>query len=275
MASKAQSSIFEKLYKIDVKDRTQKKGKFDYLPWQTAIHLLMEQYPLATWRVVEHYREIKTEQGLVRMGYPYFYDPIVKGMAVETEVEIDGMVKSEILPVIDFRMKIIEQPDWFQINTSIKRCLVKNLAMFGLGLNVYEGGENWQQDTEQDETGTKEATAPTKKAGIKVPETPKEIFVEHFSMSEKEVEGYNRAILKMEEGDKLIKDAEEIFNGHEVKNSEIKPGQKTLLKRRYEKIKAVNPDFEKDFKEKHKSLENFEDYKTASKALGEYEKTDS
>ena len=183
------------------------------------------------------------------MGYPYFYDPIVKGMAVETEVEIDGMVKSEILPVIDFRMKIIEQPDWFQINTSIKRCLVKNLAMFGLGLNVYEGGENWQQDTEQDETGTKEATAPTKKAGIKVPEIPKE----------------------MEEGDKLIKDVEEIFNGHEVKNSEIKPGQKTLLKRRYEKIKAANPDFEKDFKEKHKSLENFEDYKTASKALGEYD----
>jgi len=248
MASKAQS-IFEKLYQIDVKDRTQKKGKFDYLPWQTAIHLLMEQYPLATWKVVQHYREIKTEQGLVRMGYPYFYDPIVKGMAVETEVEIEGIVKSEILPVIDFRMKIIEQPDWFQINTSIKRCLVKNLAMFGLGLNVYEGGENWQQDTEQDETGTKEATAPTKKAGIKVPEIPKE----------------------MEEGDKLIKDVEEIFNGHEIKNGEIKPGQKTLLKRRYEKIKAVNPDFEKDFKKKYKSLENFEDYKTASKALGEYD----
>jgi len=35
MATKAQS-IFEKLYKIDVKDRTQKKGKYDYLPWQTA-----------------------------------------------------------------------------------------------------------------------------------------------------------------------------------------------------------------------------------------------
>ena len=143
MATKAQS-IFDKLYKIDVKDRTQKKGKYDYLPWQTAIHLLMEQYPTATWKVVEHYREIKTDQGqLVRMAYPYFYDPIVTGMAVETEVEIEGVTRNEILPVIDFKMKVIEKPDWFQINTSIKRCLVKNLAMFGLGLNVYEGGENW------------------------------------------------------------------------------------------------------------------------------------
>ena len=247
MASKAQSSIFEKLYQIDIKDRTQKKGKFDYLPWQTAIHLLMEQYPLATWRVVKHYREIKTEQGLVRMGYPYFYDPIVKGMAVETEVEIDGIVKSEILPVIDFRMKIIEQPDWFQINTSIKRCLVKNLAMFGLGLNVYEGGENWQQDAEQDEDGTVASVVPIKKAGIKVPETPKE------------------------KEDNIIKDAEEVFDAHEIKNGGIRTGQKTLLKKKYEKIKAKNPDFEKEFKEKYKSLESFEDYKTASKALGEYD----
>ena len=247
MATKAQS-IFDKLYKIDVKDRTQKKGKYDYLPWQTAIHLLMEQYPTATWKVVEHYREIKTDQGqLVRMAYPYFYDPIVKGMAVETEVEIEGVTRNEILPVIDFKMKVIEKPDWFQINTSIKRCLVKNLAMFGLGLNVYEGGENWRQDAEQDEDGTVASVVPIKKAGIKVPETPKE------------------------KEDKIIKDAEEVFNGHEIKNGGIRSGQKTLLKKKYEKIKAQNPDFEKAFKKKYKSLENFEDYKTASKALGEFD----
>jgi hypothetical protein len=27
----------------------------------------------------------------------------------------------------------------FEVNTTIMRCLVKNLAMFGLGINIYSG----------------------------------------------------------------------------------------------------------------------------------------
>jgi len=43
------------------------------------------------------------------------------------------------LPVLDFRNKPIQCPDAFAINTSRQRCMVKCLALFGLGIEVYGG----------------------------------------------------------------------------------------------------------------------------------------
>jgi hypothetical protein len=224
-----EESIFKKLYKVDVSAHVEKKGKFDYLPWQKAIHHLLEVYPTAKWEVVKHYREIKTENGLVRMAFPYFYDPVVKGFAVETSVEIEGMVRNEILPVINFNMKVIPEPDWFQINTSLKRCLVKNIAMFGLGLNVFEGGDNWQQDIEQEDDGaanSKKVISIKKK--VKVPEMPQE--------------------KKKLDSEEVIDMAKEVFNGTEAKlnKSQLKLVEKHLERQYSEqqqkKIREVIPD---------------------------------
>jgi hypothetical protein len=224
-----EESIFEKLYKVDVSAHIEKKGKYDYLPWQKAIHHLLEIYPTAKWEVVKHYREIKTENGLVRMGFPYFYDPAVKGFAVETSVEIEGITRNEILPVINFSMKVLPEPDWFQINTSHKRCLVKNIAMFGLGLNVYEGGDNWMQDVEQEEGQTVDSkkVVPIKKK-LKVPEMPQE--------------------KKKLEPEEVVDMAKEVFGGTEVKlnKSQIKLVEKHLdgqfSEQQQKKIREAIPD---------------------------------
>ena len=85
------------------------------------------------------------------MTFPYFYDPVVGGLAVETEVSIDNLVKRETLPVIDYRNKIVKDPDWMAINTAQKRCLVKNISLFGLGLKVYEGIHNCSEDYNEPE----------------------------------------------------------------------------------------------------------------------------
>jgi hypothetical protein len=53
----------------------------------------------------------------------------------------DVAMRSMWLPVMDFRNKAIVNPDAFAINTSRMRCLVKCLAMWGLGLSLYSKTE--------------------------------------------------------------------------------------------------------------------------------------
>jgi len=43
------------------------------------------------------------------------------------------------LPVMDHRNKAILNPDAFQVNTAIMRCMTKALSLHGLGLYIYAG----------------------------------------------------------------------------------------------------------------------------------------
>ena len=40
-----QNTIFETLGKLQVSDKTQKKGRFSYLSWAWAWHILKQNYP--------------------------------------------------------------------------------------------------------------------------------------------------------------------------------------------------------------------------------------
>src|SRR6187431_768486 len=70
-------------------------------------------------------------------GLPYLKTDC--GYFVEVEVTVEGVRLSQIHPVLDARNKPIEMPSAFDINTSIMRCLVKAIALHGLGLYVYAG----------------------------------------------------------------------------------------------------------------------------------------
>ena len=180
MPKSKEPNVFETLYKVDVRPFLVKKGKYDYLPWAVAIRLLMEHYPNAMWCNRSHEREIRLDSGIVKTAFPYFYDPVIGGLAVETEVVIDGLVKCETLPVIDYKNNIVKNPDWMSINTALKRCLVKNISLFGLGLKVYEGIQNCEEDYTYGESTSNNATpvAPSKaeKEKTDLIETAKEVF---------------------------------------------------------------------------------------------------
>ena len=45
----------------------------------------------------------------------------------------------EILPVLNHANKPIQNPDSFQVNTALQRCLAKCCAMHGLGHYIYAG----------------------------------------------------------------------------------------------------------------------------------------
>ena len=142
MADKAQTS-FEKLYNIDVSGYIEKKNGLNYLSWANAIAEFKKVHPNMTFEVK------KFENGL-----PYVYDENT-GYMVFTSVTVDGLTLEMWLPVMDsannamkskpytIKTKYKEFPvqaaTMFDINKTIMRCLTKNLAMFGLGLRVYNG----------------------------------------------------------------------------------------------------------------------------------------
>jgi len=132
MANKKEH-YFEVLRKHNVSKHMEQKGQFNYLSWAYAVEELRKLKPDATWKV------IKDEN-----GYPYTSTPA--GHFVEVEVTVDEISLSQIHPVLDHRNQTIEQPNAFQINTSIQRCLAKAIALHGLGLYIFRGEDLPESD---------------------------------------------------------------------------------------------------------------------------------
>ncbi|PFQ65882.1 hypothetical protein COK18_07840 [Bacillus cereus] len=118
-------NYFSKLAQIDCKEHVEKKGRFSYLSWAWAVKKLREVDPTATW-------EVKRFDGV-----PYLKTDC--GYFVEVEVTVQGLPLSQIHPILNNQNKPIAEPNSFDINTSIQRCLVKAIALHGLGLYIYAG----------------------------------------------------------------------------------------------------------------------------------------
>ncbi len=148
-------SVYNTLSKVDTSGKTKQKNGLTYLSWVFAWAETKKNYAEATYEIV------KCGDGL-----PYVYDNDT-GYMVFTNVTIEGITHEMWLCVMDGANKAMKNhpytyqvKDWekskqakkfvgkdksvdqcsmFDINKAIMRCLVKNLAMFGLGLNVYAG----------------------------------------------------------------------------------------------------------------------------------------
>jgi hypothetical protein len=61
------------------------------------------------------------------------------GYFVKVTVTVNGVDRTQVHPVLDNRNKTIDDPNAFQVNTSIQRCLAKAIALHGLGLYIFAG----------------------------------------------------------------------------------------------------------------------------------------
>src|SRR5450755_1840845 len=118
-------NYFARLNQINVSDHIERKGDFAYLSWPFAVTQLRLADPQACWEVrrFDGLPYLKTETG-------YF---------VEVAVTVQAVTLSQIHPVLDGKNRPLIEPSAFDINTSIQRCLVKAIALHGLGLHVYAG----------------------------------------------------------------------------------------------------------------------------------------
>ena len=126
---------FDVLNKIDVSKYTDKKGQFTYLSWAWAVRELLKVAPDATWEIHEYSHANDAPHGEITA--PFMRTSA--GAFVKVTVTVDGINRTQVHPVLDHRNKTVEEPNAFQINTSIQRCLAKAIALHGLGLYIFAG----------------------------------------------------------------------------------------------------------------------------------------
>ena len=138
-------SVFDRLSAINVNEHVEKKDNLTYLSWAWAWSQTKRECPDATYKILE------TE-----------YDEAL-GFMCHTNVTIEGETLEMWLPVMDGKNKSMKKQSYefttkygsktvdaattFDINKTLMRCLVKNLAMFGLGIYIYAGEDVPETET--------------------------------------------------------------------------------------------------------------------------------
>jgi len=142
------SSVWETLSKIDVSKHTEEKNGLTYLSWAWAWGKVKDHYPEA--KFIKHIWTTETyldNPDRPDRGLPYTRD--WDGWAyVMVTVRIGDEEQTELMPVLDYKNKAIQNPDSFQVNTALQRCLAKCCAMHGLGHYIY-AGEDLPQGVEK------------------------------------------------------------------------------------------------------------------------------
>ncbi|EEK53313.1 E12 [Bacillus cereus BGSC 6E1] len=113
-------------------DKLEKKANLSYLSWAWAWAEVKKIDPNTSAEIHEF-----PLPGVEGIKVPYLQTPT--GYFVKVSVTIKGQTETEWLPVMDHRNKTVEKPSAFDINKTTKRCLVKAIALHGLGLYVYAG----------------------------------------------------------------------------------------------------------------------------------------
>lgn len=135
--------VYKKLREVNVKPFVKQKNNMNYMSWAVAWRLVIELFPNATYEFKTYADEMPCKIT------PY-------GSFVSTSVTISGVTREMTLPVLDGANKplkdkeytydtkykkdqVVEAINAFDINKAQMRCLVKNLGVFGLGLDLYIG----------------------------------------------------------------------------------------------------------------------------------------
>ena len=180
---------FDALYEMNLGDKIEKKDNLSYLTWSEAWKAFKEVYPSATFRVVTN----------PDTKLPYFVDPQI-GIMVYTEVTADDLTQQCFLPVLNSSMKPMrleaynytvydkqnkrqiektcEAANAFDLNKTIMRCLVKNLALFGLGLKLYQG-EDIPCENQDDAADQKKAQQPKRNKNVQPQAAP--VVIDRFA----------------------------------------------------------------------------------------------
>jgi hypothetical protein len=125
------------LLKLNVNEHTEKKNGLTYLSWAWAWAEALKADPAATFEVKTFAYDQYTEM-------PYMN---VNGTGmVWVTVTMFGKPMTCFLPVMNHRNQPIQNPDAFQVNTAIMRCMTKALALHGLGLYIYSGDDLPEED---------------------------------------------------------------------------------------------------------------------------------
>ena len=124
---------YKELRTLDVSQFIKKKGKLNYFSWAVAVDQLLQHDPKATWEFPK-----PSQFGTTMMVYCNLY-------AFGKKIRMH-------LPVLSGNNQPISEPNAFQVNTAMMRCLTKAISCTGIGLIQLYANE----DLPLDEDGIEE-----------------------------------------------------------------------------------------------------------------------
>jgi hypothetical protein len=119
---------YKELRQINVSQHIEKKNGLSYLSWSWALDQLLQLDNDATWEYLE----------------PKQFG---ESLMVFCKVIAFGKSRTAQLPVMDFRNRAILNPNAYEVNTAMQRCLAKAISLHGIGLYIYAGEDLPIQDT--------------------------------------------------------------------------------------------------------------------------------
>jgi len=124
---------YKELRQINVSQYIEKKNGLSYLSWSWALDQLLQLDNDATWEYLEP----------KKFG---------ESLMVFCKVTAFGKSRTAQLPVMDFRNRAILNPNAYEVNTAMQRCLAKAISLHGIGLYIYAGEDLplIDQDMEKD-----------------------------------------------------------------------------------------------------------------------------
>lgn len=178
MCKESITNNFKELYSLDVNKYVEKKQGLSYLTWSFAWAEFKKVYPDAVYEVKKD-ENGRCYFGDAEIGYMVYTSVTADGLTYEMWLPVmDNANKSMKLKAyeykvknskfqyaklnkedgkyydnygneqVEFNVKTVEAISMFDINKAVMRCLVKNLAMFGLGLYIY-AGEDLPEDIKE------------------------------------------------------------------------------------------------------------------------------
>ena len=111
---------YTEIRSINVNTHIEKKNGLSYLSWAWAVDQLLLLDSDASWEYGEPRRFGET-------------------LMVFCTVTAFGKRRTAQLPVMDFYNRAISNPDAYQVNTAMQRCLAKAISLHGIGLYIYAG----------------------------------------------------------------------------------------------------------------------------------------
>lgn len=174
--------VFEELNSINVNEKTEKKKtgstELTYLSWPWAWAEVKKRYPEASYEIVMHnglpyvydentgymvFTNVTIENVTHTMWLPVMdgANKAMKNIDYTYEVKNPSFKYAKLNKddgnyydnygklQTEFLTKNVAAASMFDINKTIMRCLVKNLAMFGLGLYIYAGEDLPESEAEE------------------------------------------------------------------------------------------------------------------------------
>jgi len=117
--------VWTTLNEFDCSAMVEKKGQLNYLSWANAWTSLMSVYPDSSFAFLD---DVRLPNGTVEVH-----------VSVTVADGEHQLTRKMPLPVMNYKNIAIVDPDARDVSDARMRCLVKCIALFGLGLFLYRG----------------------------------------------------------------------------------------------------------------------------------------